>query len=232
MLAGGADYAQCHAAGPDDKPYQRRTWKRANPSLDHMPDLLEAIEREARAARKDPSGAAAFAALRLECRNGRYRGRRAAGRRTPGRASRAPLSGRQDGAGPVWGLDLGTSAAMSAVAAYWPATGALESMAAFPWKPGLAERGVRDGVGDLYVQCAARGELVKCGQNAVELAGLLRIALDRFGPPVVDRSRSLAASRAARRARGGRHPALPARISRARFQGWRRRRALVSPSLS
>ena len=172
----------CHAAGPDDKPYQRRTWKRANPSLDHMPDLLEAIEREARAARKDPSGAASFAALRLNAGTADTEIATLLDANTwegiEGAAARP-----SDGAGPVWGLDLGTSAAMSAVAAYWPSTGALECMAAFPWKPGLAERGVRDGVGDLYVQCAARGELVKCGQNAVELAGLLRIALDRFGPP-------------------------------------------------
>ena len=183
MLAGGADYAQCHAAGPDDKPYQRRTWRRANPSLDHMPDLLEAIEREARAARKDPSTAAAFAALRLNAGTADTEIATLLDANTwegiEGAAER-PSDG-----GAVWGLDLGTSAAMSAVAAYWPATGALEALAAFPWKPGLAERGVRDGVGDLYVQCATRGELVKCGQNAVELAGLLRIALDRFGPPAL-----------------------------------------------
>ena len=184
MLAGGADYAQCHAAGPDDKPYQRRTWRKSNPSLDHMPDLLEAIEREAKAARKDPSTAAAFAALRLNAGTADTEIATLLDANTwegiEGAAER-PSDG-----GAVWGLDLlGTSAAMSAVAAYWPATGALESMAAFPWKPGLAERGVRDGVGDLYVQCAARGELVKCGAHAVELAGLLRIALDRFGPPAL-----------------------------------------------
>ena len=184
MLAGGADYAQCHAARPDDKPYQRRTWRRANPSLGHMPDLLEAIEREARAARKDPSLAAAFAALRLNAGTADTEIATLLDAKTwegiEGAAERP-----QDGAGPVWGLDLGTSAAMSAVAAYWPPTGALEALAAFPWKPGLTERGVRDGVADLYVQCAARGELVKVGQHAVELAGLLRIALDRFGPPAL-----------------------------------------------
>ena len=30
-LAGGADYAQSHAAAPADPPFQRRTWKKANP---------------------------------------------------------------------------------------------------------------------------------------------------------------------------------------------------------
>ena len=50
----------------------------------------------------------------------------------------------------VWGVDLGTSAAMSAVSAYWPATGRSETLAAFPDKPDLLERGKKDGVGDLY----------------------------------------------------------------------------------
>ena len=93
----------------------------------------------------------------------------------------------------VWGLDLGTSpAAMSAVACYWPATGALEALAAFPREPSLAERGLRDGVGSLYQQCATRGELIQCGGRAVDIAELLQAALTRFGPParvVADRWR-------------------------------------------
>ena len=177
-----ADYCQVHAAAKDDPPWQKRTWAKANPSLPHMPDLARAIAREAKAAKRDPALAASFRALRLNQGTADTEIATLLDANTwegiEGAAARP-----SDGAGPVWGLDLGTSAAMSAVAAYWPSTGALECMAAFPWKPGLAERGVRDGVGDLYVQCAARGELVKCGQNAVELAGLLRIALDRFGPP-------------------------------------------------
>ena len=92
----------------------------------------------------------------------------------------------------IWGADLGTSAAMSAVAAYWPETGRLESVAAFPHEPTLAERGLRDGVGGLYQQCSERGELIQTGQRAVALPGLLREALDRFGRPariVADRWR-------------------------------------------
>ena len=38
MLAGGCDYSQTHAAGPDDPKFQRRTWAKANPSLRHFPD--------------------------------------------------------------------------------------------------------------------------------------------------------------------------------------------------
>ena len=90
------------------------------------------------------------------------------------------------------GVDLGTSAAQSAVAAYWPETGRLESVAAFPCEPDLAERGLRDGVGRLYSECAKRGELITAGQNAVNIGDLLADALERFGRPsliVADRWR-------------------------------------------
>ena len=92
----------------------------------------------------------------------------------------------------TWGCDLGTSAAMSAIAAYWPEAGRLESVAAFPHEPSLAERGLRDGVGGLYQRCSERGELIVSGQRAVALGGLLAEALDRFGRPariVADRWR-------------------------------------------
>ena len=66
MLAGGADYAQSHAARADDPKYHKRTWMKANPSLGHMPDLESAIAREAGHARRDPSLLASFEALRLK----------------------------------------------------------------------------------------------------------------------------------------------------------------------
>ena len=64
-LAGGADYAQAHAAGPDDPKFRKTTWAKANPSLAHMPDLEAAIRTEAGHARRDPGLLAAFDALRL-----------------------------------------------------------------------------------------------------------------------------------------------------------------------
>ena len=72
---------------------------------------------------------------------------------------------------------------MSAVAAYWPSTGALECVAAFPREPTLGERGLRNGVGNLYGECHRRGELIQCGGAAVDIAELIRAALDRFGRP-------------------------------------------------
>ena len=182
MLSGGADYAQAHAAAPDDPPFRKRTWTRANPSLAFMPDLQAAIAREARAAKLDPSMLASFRALRL---NGGTSDVETATLLDAGTWERIEGdAGRpQDGRKGVWACDLGTSAAMCAVACYWPATGALEVVAAFPRQPGLAERGLRDGVGSLYQDCAERGELIQTGGEAADIGELLAVALNRFGPP-------------------------------------------------
>ena len=186
MLAGGAEYAQLHAASPDDPPFRARTWRKANPSLDHLPSLLAEIRDEAQHARTDPAMMAAFRALRL---NQGTSDTMTAGLLEAGIWRAIEGDADRDG-GMVWGLDLGTSAAMSAVAAYWPDTGRLESLAAFPAEPTLEERGLRDGVGRLYVECARRGELIQCGGAAVDIGQLLAVALDRFGAP-----RALAADR-------------------------------------
>ena len=179
MLNGGADYAQTHAARSDDPKFQRRTWAKANPSLAHMPDLQAAVRTEAGHARRDPALLAAFNALRLNL----------------GTADTEisvlldaglwqSIEGETERAGPViFGVDLGTSAAQSAVAAYWPETGALACVAAFPSEPSLADRGLRDGVGNLYQECAHRGELIQCGGAAVSVPELLAAALGRFGRP-------------------------------------------------
>ena len=69
------------------------------------------------------------------------------------------------------------------MAAYWPATGALTCLSAFPAEPSLAERGLRDGVGGLYAECARRGELLTLGQRSVDIPALMAAAMDRFGRP-------------------------------------------------
>ena len=92
----------------------------------------------------------------------------------------------------VWGVDLGTTAAQSAIACYWPESGRLEALACFPAEPALADRGLRDGVGRLYVNLAARGELMVAGEYVSDVHALLREALDRWGAPsavVADRWR-------------------------------------------
>ena len=180
LLAGGADYAQSHAAADDDPPFQRRTWAKANPSLDHMPDLESTIRKEAVEARSDEMAFPQFRALRL---NGGTSDAHEALLLDAGTWQR--IEGDADPDGPcLWGVDLGTSAAMSVIAAHWPATGRLEVLAAFPHDPPLSERGLRDGVGRLYIDCHERGELILAGARAVDLGQLLRAALERFAPPV------------------------------------------------
>ena len=162
----------------------------SNPSLNHFPDLELALRTEAGQAKKDGALLASFDALRLNL----------------GTADTevsflldatlwSDCEGQAERSGPcVWGVDLGTSAAQSAIACYWPESGRLESFAAFPCEPSLSERGLRDGVGNLYVQCSNRGELVTLGQRATDVAALLAEALNRFGKPslvVADRWREV-----------------------------------------
>ena len=179
MLEGGVGYAQVHAAPDNAPPLQRSTWKRANPGLDHLPDLEAAIRREARRAKADPSALAAFRALRLNQGTADVLESVLLEAGTWER-----VEGNAEPAGPyALGLDLGATAAMSAAAAFWPSTGKLDSFAVFPAEPPLAERGLRDGVGRLYLDCAARGDLVLAGEHVSDVRALLREALDRWAPP-------------------------------------------------
>ena len=130
-------------------PFRKTTWVKANPSLPHMPALESAIRKEAARARRDVMELASFKALRLNqpvsdvlesllIEASTWRG------------IEAPEPLRKYSTGYILGLDLGTSAAMSACAAYSPLTGAhLIAFAVFPEIPSLAERGLRDGVGGL-----------------------------------------------------------------------------------
>ena len=178
-LAGGVGYSQTHAARPDDPPFRRRTWLRANPALPFMPDLESAIRREAAKAKADPSRLAAFKALRLNMGVSDVVERMLLPADTWQR-----IEGEAERSGPyILGLDLGGSVAMSAAAAYWPMTGRLEAVAAFPRLPDLADRGLQDGVGPLYQECARRGELIIAGHRVVDIPVLLGEALDRWGSP-------------------------------------------------
>ena len=188
MLDGGADYSQVHAAGNDDPPFQVRTWRKANPSLSILPTLLARIRREAGEARRDESLLASFQALRLNLGVSDVSESLLLDAGTWGRIEgEAACEGRF-----VLGVDLGTSAAMSAAAAYWPDTGGLRAFAVFPELPDLGERGLRDGVGRLYQDMVRRGELILAGRRVSDIAALLRGVLDRWGRPgsvVVDRWR-------------------------------------------
>ena len=180
MLAGGGEgYTQTHAAGELDKPFKVSTWRKANPSLDHLPSLRKEIESEAKEAKTDPALLASFRALRL---NGGVSDVQVSTLLDAG--TWASIEGQADPGGrPVWGVDLGSSASMSAVAAYWPESSRLEAIGCFPSIPSLEERGLRDGVGRLWLECARQGELVTAGEHAVDVSALMAEAVERFGAP-------------------------------------------------
>ena len=180
-LDGGADFGMSFAAKANDPPFQRRTWRRANPSLDAFPQLEAAIRAEAAKAKRDESLLASFESLRLN----------KGVSDTPTNllldaTTWAGIEGEAAASGPCyWGVDLGGSAAQSAVAGYWPDTGRLDVLAAFPAEPDLRIRGVRDAVDSLYLDCERRGELIVLGQRTVPVARLLAEARARFGRPVM-----------------------------------------------
>ena len=182
LLAGGAAFSQCHAASKEDDPFMRSTWIKANPSLPFMPALESRISQEADEARTDPAKLAEFRALRLNLGTSDILQSYLIGA-DEWRRIEAPGVDRRG----LWalGLDLGTSTAMSAAAGYWPETGALDCVACFPEIPSLKERGVRDGVGELYEQMHERGELIVKGRRASDIGALLDEVRDEWGFPNV-----------------------------------------------
>ena len=181
MLTGsGVGYYQCHAARPGDPDFTLRTIRRANPSVDHLPSLAAELREEARLARTDPDQLASWRALRLNGGVSDVSQSMLLAASTWTRIEGdAPRAGRC-----LWGVDLGGSAAMSAIAAFWPGSGRLEVVAAFPSEPSLAERGLRDGCGAAYVRMAERGEVFTCGGAAVNIPALLAEGIERFGARV------------------------------------------------
>ena len=177
----GVGFTLCYAARPDDPPFRRSTWKRANPGLDHLPDLEEIIRQEAEDARRDPDALQMFRALRLNQGIGDVRRSVLIDADSWARVERpepADMQGQY-----VLGLDLGQNAAMSGAAGFWPDTGRLEAIAAFPEHPDLATRGLGDGVGRLYQQMHERGELIVAGRRVSDIGALLRECRTRWGVP-------------------------------------------------
>ena len=61
----GVSFALSYAAAASDPPFQRRTWRKANPGLDSLPDLEKVIRSEAADAKIDEQALQMFRALRL-----------------------------------------------------------------------------------------------------------------------------------------------------------------------
>lgn len=80
----------------------------------------------------------------------------------------------------VLGVDLGGSRSMSAAALYWPETGRLEAVGAFPTTPSLTDRGASDGVRGRYVEMADRGELATLGATTVPVGPWLNSVVQKL----------------------------------------------------
>ena len=202
LLSETADYAQTHAASADEPTFQRRTWKKANPSLDHLPSLERKIRKEAVQARRDPAVLQSFKGLRLNLgisdvevlhlldADEWQQIERDAPREGPG----------------FWGVDLGGALASSSISCYWPLSGRLEAIGMFGSIPDLKKRGLRDGVGSLYLDCHNRGELFTSGRACARVRGALGKGKGEIWKPCGAILRHLPRERATRRARRLRHP--------------------------
>ena len=183
-LAGGADYVQCHAAREKDPPYQLRTIRRANPSYDHLPALRADLLRQRDRARKDEGARARYLSLAL---NLGVPDVAESVLLAPEAWERCEVDTLPERRGwYVLGIDLGSGGAMSAAAAYWPATGRLEAFAVFGGHKTLTERGRADSVGSLYTRMAQRGELlVQPGRRVPDYGQFVRDIRARWGAPAV-----------------------------------------------
>ena len=189
-ISGSADYSQCHAAGESDKPFVKRTWIKACPSLPHMPNLELAYRADARQARLDDSALQSFKALRLNMGMSDVHRALVLNADTWRACETDNLPAPKGKA--IFGVDLGTNSAMTSISAFWPECGRLETIAAFPNIPSLRERGAKDAVGDLYERMYARGELAQVGSRVVDISEMLELAVAEFGIPervVADRWR-------------------------------------------
>lgn len=179
-VAGGADLVHAYAADDEMDPMSDEAWQAANPSWRHMPHLVTAINRDREKARESPDALQSYKALRLNLGVGDVFTSIliSADEWRMCETSVAAMTGPS-----IWGVDTGSSAAMSSVAAYWPLTGYAETVAFFPDDPDLLKRGFRDGVGDLYVQMYERGELMTTPGRTVNLARMFQYAYTRWGLP-------------------------------------------------
>ena len=171
--------ATVYAARPDDPRFHRRTWARANPSLDAFPHLEARLRQEAAEAKRDPVALASFEALRL---NLGVSDTLEAHLLQPGTWAAAEGEAEAFG-GYILGLDLGTTEAMTAAAGYWPETGRLSAVACLGDDPDPKARGLRDGCGNLYQKMHDRGELVLDRGRMSDVRTLLDEVWERWGKP-------------------------------------------------
>ena len=170
-------YVQQHWAPDDDDDrwpvFSMRSIRAANPMLDHNPSLRTEILRHREKAQKRGGDAMAqWNSLRLNRGTPEVAGRQRIVSMSAWAAcvrDEPPLA-----EGPVCvGVDLGGSSSMTAAALYWPATGLLRTVGAFPSDPPLDERGSNDGVGERYVRMHRRNEIAVFPGRVTPVAAFL-----------------------------------------------------------
>ena len=193
MLASPSEtrYTQIHAATDLDAFADPVQWQLANPGLIYSPDLRAAIQSESKDAANDPGLLASFRALRLnggisETDNEDLLVEPSLWKSLLEQDERPPTGPR------IWGLDLGSSQAMSAVSCCW-GSGRVENLAVFGAEPDLVSRALRDGCGSLYEAAHAAGELLVSRKRVPDIRQLFEEAQARWGRPdkiLIDRWRA------------------------------------------
>ena len=144
------------ASDPEDSIESRKTWHKANPGLKDGIKTIRYMEGACRRALRSPGDESYFRAYDLNQP------------RDPGRVlivspeqwKQCMVENPPERRGDCYvGLDAGEAVSMTACSAYWPATGRLETIAAFPSKPSLKRRGEIDGIPGMYERMEKRGEL-------------------------------------------------------------------------
>ena len=151
--------------------------------MDYLPPVAENLRKVAKAAKRSEDTLASFKSLNLNL-GGPDTIQDVMLTEAEWRACEVDAADLPEAAGPmVWSVDLSTSTAQSALSACWPETGRAEVVAFFPATPSLAERGKRDGVGQLYERQHERGELMVAGDRIIDIALILAYGLERWGAP-------------------------------------------------
>ena len=172
-------FTQVFSADVEDDYFNKRTWRKANPSLDHMPDLLRQIKIEAKQARLDSSSLQTFKALRLNLGTDEIEQNYLLDPETWVAAEgKATANGRT-----VWGIDLGQNRSFSCVSCTWEG-GKTEVIAGIGDNPSIEERSLADNCGpNFYKKMWERKELFVLPGRVIKISDFLNIALERFGQP-------------------------------------------------
>ena len=178
---GAAEAVALYAADKSQDPFDPATWQACMPSWRYFPELRATVKSEAKLAQKNGQLFASFRSLRLNMGCSPT----LVGNLVDPELWRAIEDSQAVPDGPVYfGIDLGATASLSALAAYSPKTGWLDGVAAVPGLPSIEERERKDGARGVYQGMIDEGKLLVAeGLNVVPPAFLLDHAVARFGKP-------------------------------------------------